>query len=196
MIGNGKREVGRPTQPVVLGDEATVYQEIPPEQAPETRSHQDTPLHRTKTPYFAGTFIGAFGDNGDSMLPSSSCFTWNPVAANGEFRPAPTSAKLGCADFRSDNPGSPSDNAHHARPLYIRPLLAMSSDDQGIAALTPPADHHSGAGSPIDYSSPQYYQSPAAEPARRPSNGRSKYKPAAYLHFASPRHIAVAAHGI
>lgn len=102
MIGNGKREVGRPTQPVVLGDEATVYQEIPPEQAPETRSHQDTPLHRTKTPYFAGTFIGAFGDNGDSMLPSSSCFTWNPVAANGEFRPAPTSAKLGCADFRSD----------------------------------------------------------------------------------------------
>ncbi|KAF2626662.1 hypothetical protein BU25DRAFT_411637 [Macroventuria anomochaeta] len=49
----------------------------------------------------------------------------------------------------------------------------MSSDDQGIAALTPPADHHSGAGSPADYSSPQYFQSPAAELSRRPSNGRT-----------------------
>ncbi|KAG9198411.1 hypothetical protein G6514_010174 [Epicoccum nigrum] len=49
----------------------------------------------------------------------------------------------------------------------------MSSDDQGIAALTPPADHHSGAGSPVDYSSPQSFYSPAAESARRPSNGRT-----------------------
>ncbi|KZM27932.1 sequence-specific DNA binding [Ascochyta rabiei] len=68
--------------------------------------------------------------------------------------------------------GSPSDK-HTSSLLHNRPLSAMSSDYQGIAALTPPADHHSGAGSPADYSSPQYFQSPAAEPARRPSNGRT-----------------------
>lgn len=59
----------------------------------------------------------------------------------------------------------------------------MSTDDQGIAALTPPADHHSGAGSPVDYSSPQYFHSPAAESARRPSNGRSKSSCDLYLYL-------------
>ncbi|KAF3054033.1 hypothetical protein E8E11_009613 [Didymella keratinophila] len=49
----------------------------------------------------------------------------------------------------------------------------MSSDDQGIAALTPPADHHSSAGSPADYSSPQSFYSPAADSARRQSNART-----------------------
>lgn len=70
----------------------------------------------------------------------------------------------------------------------------MSSDDQGIAALTPPADHHSGAGSPADYSSPQYFPSPAAESARRPSNGRSKYICSLVLCTSvPPQSIAVAA---
>lgn len=64
---------------------------------------------------------------------------------------------------------------NHPHRLRERRQLDMSSDDQGIAALTPPADNHSGAGSPIDYSSPQSFYSPAAESSRRPSNGRSKY---------------------
>ncbi|KAJ8104648.1 hypothetical protein OPT61_g10643 [Boeremia exigua] len=66
----------------------------------------------------------------------------------------------------------------------------MSSEDQGIAALTPPADHHSGAGSPVDYSSPQYFHSPAAESARRPSNGRSKYTSRSTCTSVSPQHMA------
>ncbi|UPX19807.1 uncharacterized protein EKO05_0010058 [Ascochyta rabiei] len=66
----------------------------------------------------------------------------------------------------------------------------MSSDYQGIAALTPPADHHSGAGSPADYSSPQYFQSPAAEPARRPSNGRTLVPLPALCTATSPSTIA------
>ncbi|XPS80828.1 hypothetical protein M3J09_012774 [Ascochyta lentis] len=66
----------------------------------------------------------------------------------------------------------------------------MSSDHQGIAALTPPADHHSGAGPPADYSSPQYFQSPAAEPARRPSNGRTLVPLPALCTATSPGTIA------
>ena len=115
---------------------------------------------------------------------------WSPegfAATNGEFRLAPTSVKLGWADLRSDNLGSPSDNAHNARLLYNRPPLVMSSDDQGIAALTPPAEHLSGAGSPAEYSSPHYFHSPAAESARRPSNGRSKYMPVLYTYSIPPQ---------